>query len=95
MKTVTSVEQVQQLMNAGIDLSTADMAYIKNPRDGHYLLVASTPMSKSDLPCWSMGVLWDLCSSIGIALNFFTIEDSSDDIISILVNNICKKEKTK
>jgi len=95
MKTVTSVEQVQQLMSAGIDLSTADMAYIKNPRDGHYLLVASTPMSRSDLPCWSMGALWNLCSSMGIALGFFTIEDSSDDIISILVNNICEKEKTK
>lgn len=95
MKTVTSVEQVQLLMSAGIDPSTADMAYIKNPRDGHYLLTATTPMSKSDLPCWSMGALWDLCSSRGIALDFYTIEDSSDGIISILVNCICKKEKAK
>jgi hypothetical protein len=32
---VTTVEQAESLVNEGIDPSTADMAYIKNPRDGH------------------------------------------------------------
>ena len=97
MKTVTSIEQVQQLTSAGINPATADMAYIKNPRDGHYLLVASTPMSRSDLPCWTMGALWNVCLERGISLGFITDVDSVEVAISAMVKAICNdvEEKTQ
>lgn len=85
---VTTVNQSLVLMNAGIDLSTADMAYIKNPRDGHYLLTATTPMSKSDLPCWSMGALWEICRQREIGLEFLTDEDDAETVISTMVKMI-------
>lgn len=97
MKTVTSIEQVQQLISAGIDPATADMAYIKNPRDGHYLLVATPPMSRSDLPCWSMGALWNVCLEREIGLGFITDVDSVEEVISAIVKAICNdvEEKTQ
>jgi len=94
---VTTVEQAQSLVNEGIDLSTADMSYIKNPRDGHYLLTATKPMSKSDLPCWSMGALWEICRKRKIGLGFLTDEDDTDTVISIMVKTIFDdvEEKTQ
>jgi len=86
---VTTISQAASLVNAGIDPATADMAYIKNPRDGHYLLTATTPMSKSDLPCWSMGALWTVCRQREINLAFMTDEDSTEEVIAILVKAIC------
>ena len=93
----TTVKQSLVLMDAGIDPATADMAYIKNPRDGHYLLTATTPMSKSDLPCWSMGALWTVCQKREINLAFMTDEDSAEEVIAILVKAICNdvEEKTQ
>jgi len=85
---VTTVKQSLVLMGAGIDLSTADMTYIKNPRDGHYLLTATKPMSKSDLPCWSMGALWEICRQREIGLEFLTDEDDVDTVISTMVKMI-------
>lgn len=94
---VTTVEQAESLVNAGIDPATADMAYIKNPRDGHYLLVATPPMSKNDLPCWSMGSLWTVCLKREIGLEFITDEDSVEEVISAMVKAICNdvEEKTQ
>jgi hypothetical protein len=94
---VTTVEQAESLVNEGIDPSTADMAYIKNPRDGHYLLTATTPMSKSDLPCWSMGALWNVCLKREIGLEFITDVDSVEEVISVMVKAICNdvEEKTQ
>ena len=94
---VTTVEQVESLMSAGIDQSTADMAYIKNPRDGHYLLTATTPMSRSDLPCWSMGALWTVCQEREIGLEFLTDEDDVEMVISTMVKAIFDdvEEKTQ
>ena len=94
---VTTVNQSQVLMDAGIDPATADMAYIKNPRDGHYLLTATTPMSKSDLPCWSMGALWEICRKREIGLEFITDEDDAEMVISIMVKAIFDdvEEKTQ
>ena len=93
----TTINQSLVLMDAGIDPATADMAYIKNPRDGHYLLTATTPMSKSDLPCWSMGALWEVCRQREISLAFMTDEDSAEEVIAILVKAICNdvEEKTQ
>ena len=94
---VTTVEQAESLVNEGIDQSTADMAYIKNPRDGHYLLTATTPMSRSDLPCWSMGALWTVCLKREIGLEFITDVDSVEEVISAMVKAICNdvEEKTQ
>lgn len=94
---VTTVSQAASLVNEGIDPATADMAYIKNPRDGHYLLVATTPMSRSDLPCWSMGALWTVCQERGIGLGFITDVDSVEVAISAMVEAICNdvEEKTQ
>lgn len=93
----TTVNQSLVLMDAGIDPSTADMAYIKNPRDGHYLLTATTPMSKSDLPCWSMGALWEVCRQREIGLEFLTDEDDTETVISTMVKTIFDdvEEKTQ
>lgn len=84
----TTVKQSLVLMDAGIDPSTADMAYIKNPRDGHYLLTATKPMAKDDLPCWSMGALWEICRQREIGLEFLTDEDDAETVISTMVKMI-------
>ena len=93
----TTVNQSLVLMDAGIDPATADMAYIKNPRDGHYLLTATKPMSKSDLPCWSMGALWEICRQREIGLEFLTDEDDTETVISTMVKTIFDdvEEKTQ
>lgn len=93
----TTVKQSLVLMDAGIDPSTADMTYIKNPRDGHYLLTATKPMSKSDLPCWSMGALWEICRQREIGLEFLTDEDDTATVISTMVKTIFDdvEEKTQ
>lgn len=93
----TTVKQSLVLMDAGIDPSTADMAYIKNPRDGHYLLTATKPMTKDDLPCWSMGALWEICRQREIGLEFLTDEDDTETVISTMVKTIFDdvEEKTQ
>ena len=93
----TTVKQSLVLMDAGIDPSTADMAYIKNPRDGHYLLTATKPMTKDDLPCWSMGALWEICRQREIGLEFLTDEDDTATVISTMVKTIFDdvEEKTQ
>ena len=95
----TTIEQSCKLIEAGVDLSTSDLIWVNQPQmpgnELHLLEVKLTrKCGEDDIPAWSLSALWNLCSSMGIALDFFTIEDSSDDIISILVNSICKKEKT-
>ena len=84
----TTVKQSKVLMGGGLDTSTADLAYIKNPRDGKYLLVATPPLSKSDIPCWSMGALWEICRQRGINLEFTTDEDSVEEVITTMVMKI-------
>lgn len=93
----TTVKQSLVLMDAGIDPSTADMAYIKNPRDGHYLLTTTKPMTKDDLPCWSMGALWEICRQREIGLEFLTDEDDTATVISTMVKTIFDdvEEKTQ
>ncbi len=93
----TTVKQSEDLINIGIDQSTADMAYITNPRNGSLLLTATKPMTKDDLPCWSMGALWEICRNRAIALAFLTDEDSAEDTVAIMVKAIHDdvEEKTK
>lgn len=94
----TTVKQSQALMGGGLDTSTADMAYVKSPKDGHYILVATPPLSRSDLPCWSMGRLWEICQERGIELEFSTGEDSVVNVIPAMVmeitNDIDETEKS-
>lgn len=93
----TTVKQSLVLMDAGIDPLTADMTYIKNPKDGNYLLTVTKPMTKGDLPCWSMGALWEICRQREIGLEFLTDEDDTDTVISTMVKTIFDdvEEKTQ
>lgn len=81
----TTIEQVEVLINAGLDPSTADMSYIKNPITGKYILTVAKPIGNA-LPCWSMGVLKEICLQKGIDLKSTT--DNTEETISIMVNSI-------
>lgn len=80
----TTIEQVEVLINAGLDPSTADMSYIKNPITGKYVLTVAKPIGNA-LPCWSMGVLREICLQKGIDLD---TTDNAEETISIMVNSI-------
>lgn len=80
----TTIEQVEALINAGLNPSTADMSYIKNPITGKYILTVAKPIGNA-LPCWSMGVLREICLQKGIDLD---TTDNAEECISIMVNSI-------
>lgn len=84
----TTVKQSKELLKAGVASSTADMTYILNPKDGGYILVAQPPKFMEDIPCWSMGKLWEICQERGIELEFSTGEDSAVNIIPVMVMEI-------
>ena len=94
----TTVKQSKELLKAGVDSSTADMTYILNPKDGGYILVAQPPKFMEDIPCWSMGRLWEICQERGIELEFSTGEDSVVNVIPAMVmeiaNDIDETEKS-
>ncbi len=80
----TTIEQVEALINAGLNPSTADMSYIKNPITGKYVLTVAKPIGNA-LPCWSMGVLQEICLQKGIDLG---TTDNLEESVSIMVNSI-------
>ena len=80
----TTIEQVEALINAGLNPSTADMSYIKNPITGKYVLTVAKPIGNA-VPCWSMGVLQEICLRKGIDLD---TTDNAEENISIMVNSI-------
>lgn len=84
----TTVKQSKELLKAGVASSTADMTYILNPKDGGYILIAQPPKFMEDIPCWSMGRLWEICQERGIELEFSTSEDSVANVISAMVMEI-------
>ena len=47
------------------------------------------------LPCWSIGALWEICRMRKIALEFLTDKDSSKEVIDTLVDAICCDIKTR
>lgn len=61
------------------------MSYIKNPITGKYILTVAKPIGNA-LPCWSMGVLREICLQKGIDLE--SITDNAEDCVSIMVNSI-------
>ena len=81
--TVTSIDQVQELLGIGVDPATADMSYIKSPRDGKTILVTG-PYFPEDLPCWTMGALWKVCQDRKICLEFLT-DESPESVIDNMV----------
>ena len=89
----TTVKQSKELLKAGVASSTADMTYILNPKDGGYILVAQPPKFMEDIPCWSMGRLWEICQERGIELEFSTGEDSVVNIIPVMVMEIINDVK--
>jgi hypothetical protein len=89
----TTVKQVETLLAAGIDPSTADMSFIKNPKGGT-ILTATKPMVKDDIPCWSMAGLWKICRDRNILVEFFTDEDE-ESVISNLIMAICEDIEEK
>ena len=89
----TTVKQSKELLKAGVASSTADMTYILNHKDGGYILVAQPPKFMEDIPCWSMGRLWEICQERGIELEFSTGEDSVVNIIPVMVMEIINDVK--
>lgn len=85
---VTTIKQSVILVNNGVDPATADFAYILNPIDGQHILSATKVMTKDDLPCWSMGALWEICHKRKIALEFLTDEDSAEIVLDTMVDTI-------
>lgn len=90
---VTTIKQSVILINNGVDPASADFAYILNPIDGQHLLSATKVMTKDDVPCWSMGALWEICRKRRIALEFLTDEDSAESVIDIMVETIVEDIK--
>jgi len=84
----TTVKQSKELLKAGVANSTADMTYILNSKDGGYTLIAQPPKFMEDIPCWSMGRLWEICQGRNIDLEFFTAGDCLDTVISTMVKEI-------
>lgn len=84
---VTTIEQSDVLLLAGIAPSTSDMSYIKSPRDGKTILVTGSPTVKEDHPCWTMGALWNICRDRGILLEFLT-DESPESVIENMVKAI-------
>lgn len=58
-KICTSKEQSQELIELGIDISTADMFWHRT-LGGIYTLRVNDIMTKLDIPAWSLSVLLDL-----------------------------------
>lgn len=85
---VTTIKQSVILVSNGVERITADFAYIFNPINGQHILSATKVMTKDDLPCWSMGALWEICRKRRIALGFLTNEDSVETVINTMVEMI-------
>ena len=64
MNAYTTIEESKQLIEAGLDVDTADMHYIKCIRDTDIVyipeLLYDDPLSEIDYPCWSLAALIDL-----------------------------------
>lgn len=90
--TVTTIGQSKRLLDAGVNSATADMSYIRNPRDGGLIISHTKPMTSLDIPCWSMGALWEMCRERSLWAEFTTGEDV-EMIISEMVNMICESIK--
>lgn len=60
----TTVEQSQRLLSLGLKKETADLCYLwRWESDSHFLYANSWKdihSSKSDIPAWSLGRLWEL-----------------------------------
>ncbi len=93
---VTTIGQSDVLLLAGIEASTADMSYIKNPRDGKLITVTGSPSFPEDHPCWTMGALWNICRDRGILLEFLTDESPEsvmDNMIKAIIEDIEERDK--
>jgi hypothetical protein len=91
----TTIKQSEDLLSAGLDQSTADMVWEDCPGSvgiSHLLKVnytGNTP-ARPDVPAWSMTALWEICRKRNIALDFLTVEDPCEEVISAMVKAICK-----
>ena len=94
----TSIEQSSRLVEAGLDMKSADMRWFPvemwdNEKDcavkGHTLDV--NPGGEG-IPAWSLSKLWDMSNVLGLAPQSHTDEElESSDLISVLVDWIIKK----
>ena len=90
---VTSEEQSDLLILAGLDASTADMCYM-HTRDGSVILVTGTGLDSKDVPCWTIGALWKICNDRKICLEFIT-DESVDSVVENLVKAIIEDIEEK
>ena len=95
MKSYTDLEQSKKLAEV-LPLESADMWYQHTGisiKDGaekqiYFPMVIRDSESDEDIPCWSMGRLWEICQERGIELEFSTSEDSVANVISAMVMEI-------
>ena len=81
------------LLDAGVNPATSDMCYIKDRKTGNHTPFFDTKkyMRDDDLPCWSMGALWEICHNEGFSLAFLTDEDSIETVMSVMVERLVKR----
>ena len=70
MNAYTTIEESKQLIEAGLDVNTADMHFIKIIRDTDtaYIpeLLYDEPLSEVDYPCWSLAALLSIIDNNNI-----------------------------
>ena len=98
----TTIEQSKRLIKLGLNPDTADMFYFLDPTPAGCIYHLTVPQigfgvktrepeyNKGDVPCWSLGALWDINNICGIGPNDFGNEDvSSEHLFNTLYNWIC------
>lgn len=88
----------KRLLKLGLSPDTADMFYSRRPTgESEYNVFPDFKpegrlevFTKVDLPCWSLGALWDINNICGIGPNDFGNEDvSSEQLFNTLYRWIC------
>ena len=101
MKTATTITQSRKLLNAGIDISTADMVYSKNTADGvaeEYLLYYNNEdiIEDDEIPAWSISALWDVMNDYKSQFTSPPVRSiTSDELLDMMVQYILNYKKRK
>lgn len=94
----TTIEQSKKLLELRLNPDTADMFYSRRPtgKSEYNVFPDFKPegrlevFTKVDLPCWSLGALWDINNICGIGPNNFGNKDvSSEHLFNTLYRWIC------
>ena len=101
VKTATSITQSKKLLNAGIDISTADMVYSKHSADGdleEYALYYNNEglIDEDEIPAWSISALWDIMNDYKSQFTPPPIRGiKSDELLDAMVQSILNYKKRR